>query len=129
DLEYATTMRFDDGVVEAAVDALCSGAPVVTDVEMVRAGIPGARCYLPMAADAGLTRSATGIREAARHHPAGAVVVIGCAPTALAQAVELDWAPAAIVGLPVGFVGAAESKVLARRSRHLTITNVGEKGA
>jgi precorrin-8X/cobalt-precorrin-8 methylmutase len=128
DLEYARTMRFDDGAVEAAVDALRAGAPVITDVEMVRAGIPGAECHLAPAAGDGLTRAAAGMREAARRAPRGALVVVGCAPTALVEAVELGWEPAVIVGLPVGFVGAAESKALARASRHRTITNVGEKG-
>ena len=47
DVEYAETARFDDGAVEAAVAALRSGAPLVTDVEMVRAGVPGSVCYLP----------------------------------------------------------------------------------
>src|SRR5436190_23664099 len=47
DLDYASTMCFDPDAVEAALDALRAGAPVVTDVEMVRAGIPGALCYLP----------------------------------------------------------------------------------
>ncbi len=128
DFEYGATMRFDDGAVGAAVAALRAGAPVVTDVEMVRAGIPGAVCYLPESAGDAPTRSAAGIREAARRHPAGALVVVGCAPTALIEAVELEWKPAVIVGLPVGFVGAAESKARARVSRHRTITNVGEKG-
>jgi precorrin-8X/cobalt-precorrin-8 methylmutase len=68
------------------------------------------------------------MRQAARFHPENAVIVVGCAPTALVEAIELDWEPAAIIGLPVGFVGAAESKALARASRHRTITNVGEKG-
>jgi len=133
DLEYAQTMCIDDGAVDAAVAALRAGAPVITDVEMVRAAVPGALCHLPPAEESGdepdgTTRSALGIREAARRHPVGAVVVVGCAPTALVEAVELDWEPAVIVGLPVGFVGAAESKAMARASRHLTITNVGEKG-
>jgi precorrin-8X/cobalt-precorrin-8 methylmutase len=128
DLEYASTMRFDDDAVDAAVGALAAGAPVVTDVEMVRAGIPGAVCFLPEEAGDASTRSAGGIRLAARRYRAGAIVVVGCAPTALVEAVECDWEPAAIVGLPVGFVGAAESKALARSSRHRTITNVGEKG-
>jgi len=128
DLEYAGTMHFDEGAVEAAVDALRAGAPIVTDVEMVRAAIPGALCYLPGETDGDRTRSALGMQLAAGQHPAGAVVVVGCAPTALVEAVELDWKPALIVGLPVGFVGAAESKQLARQSRHLTITNTGEKG-
>jgi precorrin-8X/cobalt-precorrin-8 methylmutase len=128
DLEYAATMRFDDGAVETAIDALRAGAPVVTDVEMVRAGIPGAVCHLPPAAGDASTRSARGIRDAAQLYPRAAVVVVGCAPTALVEAVECAWDPAVIIGLPVGFVGAAESKALARASRHRTITNVGEKG-
>jgi precorrin-8X/cobalt-precorrin-8 methylmutase len=129
DPEFAETMRFDPGAVDAAVEALRRGAPVITDVEMVRAAVPGALCYLPVDAGEVSTRSAAGIRESARRHPNGAVVVVvGCAPTALVEAVALDWEPAVIIGLPVGFVGAAESKALARDSRHLTITNVGEKG-
>jgi len=128
DLEYATTMRFDDDAVEAAVDAMRERAPIVTDVEMVRAGIPGAVCHLPAVAGDAATRAAAGIRVASRLYPTGAVVVVGCAPTALVEAVHLPWDPAVIVGVPVGFVGAAESKALARASRHRTITNVGEKG-
>ena len=130
DLDYASAICFDPGAVEAALDALRAGAPVVTDVEMVRAGIPGAICYLPADAVANetTTRSAAGIRIAAQRHPSGAVVVVGCAPTALVEALELPWEPAVIVGLPVGFVGASESKAQARASRHRTITNVGEKG-
>ncbi len=128
DFEYATTMRFDDGAVEAAVEALRAGAPIVTDVEMVRAGIPGAVCHLPGDAGDAPTRSAAGIRYAAQLYPKGAVAVIGCAPTALVEAVDCDWEPAVIVGLPVGFVGAAESKALVRTSHHRSITNVGEKG-
>jgi precorrin-8X/cobalt-precorrin-8 methylmutase len=128
DLEYLDTMRFDNGAVESAVDALAAGAPVVTDVEMVRAGVPGAVCHLPAAASDAPSRAAAGMRVAARLHPRGAVVVVGCAPTALVEAVTLDWEPAVVVGLPVGFVGATESKALARESRHRTITNVGEKG-
>jgi precorrin-8X/cobalt-precorrin-8 methylmutase len=128
DFEYAATMQFDEGAVEAAIDALHAGATIVTDVEMVRAGIPGAVCHLPATPGAAATRSAAGIREAASLYPRRAVVVVGCAPTALVEAIECAWDPAVIVGLPVGFVGAAESKEAARASRHRTITNVGEKG-
>src|SRR3954451_5902395 len=71
DFEYASTMRFDDGAVEAAVDALRKGAPDVADVETVRAGIPGAVCPLPPSAAGASTRSSAGIREAARMHPEG----------------------------------------------------------
>src|SRR5438270_3629012 len=94
DLEYVDTMRFDNGAVEAAVDALAAGAPVVTDVEMARAGVPGAVCHLTATAGDAPTRAAAGMREAARLHPHGAVVVVGCAPTALLAAVNLDWDPA-----------------------------------
>ena len=128
DLDYADSMHFDEGAVEAAVDALGAGAPVVADVEMVRAAVPSAVCFLPASAGDAPTRAAAGMREAARLYPHGAVVVVGCAPTALVEAIGLDWEPAVVIGLPVGFVGAAESKALARASRHRTITNVGEKG-
>jgi len=135
DLEYAETMVVDAGAVEAALAALGGGAAVIADVEMVRAGITGRRavCYLGESDPAGRsTRSAAAMRLAAGRHPDGAVVVVGCAPTALAEAVALaeagSFRPAVLIGLPVGFVGAAEAKVLARSSRVPSITNVGEKG-
>lgn len=135
DLDYAATLVFDEGAAEAALAALEQGAPVIADVEMVRSGITGvaAHCYLAEArADGDVTRSAAAMRLAAERHPDGAVVVVGCAPTALVEAVELVRAgafrPAAIIGLPVGFVGAAESKELTRSCATPSITNVGEKG-
>jgi precorrin-8X/cobalt-precorrin-8 methylmutase len=144
DLAYAQTMVVDDEAVAAGVAALRAGAPVVTDVEMVRHGIAGveARCYLPAApsADAqrgpsapdGLTRSAAGMRAAAARHSEGAVVVVGCAPTALEEVVRLAAAgelrPALVVGLPVGFVGAAGAKEALRAAGLPAISNVGERG-
>jgi precorrin-8X/cobalt-precorrin-8 methylmutase len=137
DWEYAATMVVDEAAVEAGVAALSTGAPVVADVEMVRAGIVGvpAQCYLAEAAladDAGATRSAAGIQVAARYHRRGAVVVIGCAPTALAEVVRLHaadaFAPALVIGLPVGFVGAAQAKQSLRASGLPAISNVGVKG-
>lgn len=135
DLEYAHSLVVGPGAAEAGVEALRAGAPVIADVEMVRAGITGvvAHCYLADAdAGASLTRSAAAMRLAARRHPDGAVVVVGCAPTALVEAVELVQAgtfrPALLIGLPVGFVGASESKALARACATPSITNVGEKG-
>lgn len=131
DLEYAETMVVDEAVVEAGVRAIAAGAPVVTDVEMVRCGITGvpAQCYLAeVDGQADVTRSAAAIRVAADRHPVGAVVVVGCAPTALAEVVRLPWSPALVIGLPVGFVGAAESKEALRGSRLPSISNVGEKG-
>ena len=135
DLEYAETLVLDDGAADAALAALERGVPVIADVEMVRSGITGvvAHCYLSEArADGDLTRSAAAMRRAADRHPDGAIIVVGCAPTALVEAVELveagTFRPAAIIGLPVGFVGAAESKELARSCAIPSITNVGEKG-
>ena len=139
DLDYVQTMVVDDGTVAAGVAALRAGAPVVTDVEMVRQGIAGieARCYLPgpgttSVAGEGLTRSAAGMRAAAARHPQGAMIVVGCAPTALDEVVRLagtgELAPALVVGLPVGFVGAAAAKEALRASGLPAISNVGERG-
>jgi precorrin-8X/cobalt-precorrin-8 methylmutase len=129
DLEYAETMRAAEGAVEAGVEAIRHGAAVVTDVEMTRAGVTGvnARCYL--GEGDGPTRSAAGIRHAAQLHPNGAVVVIGCAPTALEEVLSCKWQPALIIGMPVGFVGAAESKeALIADARVPFITLKGRKG-
>lgn len=136
DLEYATTMRVTEEAVGAGVGAIVAGAPVITDVEMVRAGITGVptRCFLDVAptASAGVTRSAAAMRMAAAEYPSGAVVVVGCAPTALFEVVRLaaegQFRPALVIGLPVGFVGAAESKDAADGADFPAITNVGEKG-
>ena len=133
DLEYATTMVVDEVAVEAGVAALAGGAPVLVDVEMVRHGITGveARCFLPEQAT-GTTRSAAGVAAAAAAHPDGAVVVIGCAPTALEEVVRLHDAgtfrPALVIGMPVGFVGAAESKERLRASGLPAVSNIGETG-
>jgi precorrin-8X/cobalt-precorrin-8 methylmutase len=134
DVDYAATMVLDEAGVAAGVAALAGGAPVVVDVEMVRHGITGvdARCYLPTDTLAGVTRSAAGIVRAAEVYPTGAIVVVGCAPTALDEVVRLHAAgrfdPALVVGLPVGFVGAADSKNRLRARGLAAISNVGEKG-
>jgi len=135
DVDYACTMRADEAAVAAGVAALRSGAPVIVDVEMVSRGIrgPDVHCHLGSGdAGQGLTRSAAGMREAAALHPEGAVVVVGCAPTALVEVLRLaaedGFAPALVVGLPVGFVGAAESKAALRASGLPAVSNVGEKG-
>jgi precorrin-8X/cobalt-precorrin-8 methylmutase len=138
DESFATSARIGVDAVARACDALRSGAPVVADAAMVAAGIGGQRatCFLgevPVAPD-GDTRSAAAIRLAAERHPSGAVWVIGNAPTALFALLELHRDglvdPAAVVGLPVGYVGAAESKdaLWASPLAARAITNVGRRG-
>lgn len=118
---------FSPGFVTAARGALQAGAPIFCDAEMVARGVTAARlpagnevlCMLrdprtpDIARDIGNTRSAAAIRLWL-DRLAGSVVAIGNAPTALFYLLELlrDGAPkpAAILGMPVGFVGAAESK-------------------
>lgn len=76
----------------------------------------------------GLTRSAHAIRLAYEEVGPGALWVIGCAPTALEELLTLDADPALVIGLPVGFVGAAESKAALRESGLPAVSNVSEKG-
>ena len=137
DPEYASSTVVDTAAVDAGVRALRADAPVLCDVEMVRSGIRGVatECLLAGNASAdpdGPTRAALGMRAAAARHPDGAIVVVGCAPTALDEVLALatrgEFAPALVIGMPVGFVGAAESKARLRTSGLPAISNVGEKG-
>jgi precorrin-8X/cobalt-precorrin-8 methylmutase len=123
----AERIEFAPGLVAAARGALDRGAPILCDAEMVAHGVTRARlpanseviCTLrnrsvqDLAAKLGTTRSAAAL-ELWRDRLKGAVVAIGNAPTALFRLLEMlaDGAPkpAAILGIPVGFVGAAESK-------------------
>jgi precorrin-8X/cobalt-precorrin-8 methylmutase len=111
----------------SAETALRVGAPILCDAKMVAFGITRARlpsqnqvlCTLDdprvpgLAAEAGTTRSAAAM-ELWREHLAGSVVVIGNAPTSLFRLLDMLDAgapqPAAVIGIPVGFIGAAESK-------------------
>ena len=139
DESFAVNARIGDEAVGAAVAALAAGAPVVCDSRMVVAGVPSvanAACLLDEVPQAppGDTRSAAAIRLAADRHPVGALWVVGNAPTALFALLDLAAAgrvrPAAVVGLPVGFVGAAESKeaLWASDLRPVAITNTGVRG-
>jgi precorrin-8X/cobalt-precorrin-8 methylmutase len=113
---------------------------VVTDVAMVAAGITRRDLFgelicrisdpdaAALAAREGITRSAAAVRLAAAQAGPGALWVIGCAPTALFELLALDAAPALVIGLPVGFVGAAESKAALRGSGLPAVSNVSSKG-
>ena len=134
-VELARHIVFGGDVVMAARNALVAGAPILCDSEMVAHGVTRARlparndviCTLndprtaPLAAENGTTRSAAAL-DLWTGRLAGAVVAIGNAPTALFHLLDILDAgapkPAAILGIPVGFVGAAESKdALAADSR------------
>ncbi|WP_395572677.1 precorrin-8X methylmutase [Streptomyces sp. BK79] len=131
DLEYASDLVMDEAVLERAYAALHAGAPVVVDVEMVAAGITRREtvCRLRDAvAGPGLTRSAHAIRLAYEQVGPGALWVIGNAPTALEELLTLNADPVLVIGLPVGFVGAAESKAALRESGLPAVSNVSEKG-
>jgi precorrin-8X/cobalt-precorrin-8 methylmutase len=126
-VEVASLIELAPGFVSAARNALRGGAPVLCDSEMVAHGVTGARlpakneviCTLhdpkvpDLAAKLGTTRSAAAL-ELWRDKLGGALVGIGNAPTALFRLLEMLAAgaakPAAIIGIPVGFIGAAESK-------------------
>jgi precorrin-8X/cobalt-precorrin-8 methylmutase len=127
-VDVADDIVFTQGFSAAATAALRAGAPIFCDAQMVAHGITRARlpagntviCTLSdprvpaLAIELGTTRSAAAM-ELWREHLAGSIVVIGNAPTALFRLLEILQEPgvappAAVIGIPVGFVGAAESK-------------------
>jgi precorrin-8X/cobalt-precorrin-8 methylmutase len=134
-IEAAQHFVFGHGLVAAALAALARGAPILCDAEMVAHGITRDRlparnevyCALrdpgvpALAEQLGTTRSAAAL-ELWGGKLAGAVVAIGNAPTALFRLLDLMAAgaprPAAILGIPVGFVGAAESKEALAANAH-----------
>lgn len=140
DPSLASQLVFSVGAVEQGLRALRAGAPVVCDVNMVKSGlVPSLRrlgvsvdCLVDtegaaeVASAEGITRSAAALR-AMRESLDGAVVVIGNAPTALLEIVRLEREegirPALVVGVPVGFVAAAESKdaLMASPLAHITL--------
>ena len=137
DVGYADTLVVDEDACAAGIAALRAGAPVVADVEMVavasrRAGTLSLLAEARERAAPGVTVSAAAMRLAAERWPSDAVVVVGNAPTALREVVALAaagrFAPALVIGLPVGFVGAAEAKAELRASGLPAISNVGERG-
>jgi precorrin-8X/cobalt-precorrin-8 methylmutase len=136
DPDYAESLVLEEAALESGISALRHGVPVVTDVGMVAAGITG-RQTLCLVSDPraqalserlGITRSAAGFRLAAEEVGKGAIWVVGNAPTALLELLGLDVAPDLVVGLPVGFVGAAESKDALVASGLPAVANRGPKG-
>ncbi|WP_300163161.1 precorrin-8X methylmutase [Solidesulfovibrio sp.] len=131
DFEMLDLIRFSHGAVEAGLAALAAGATIVTDTEMARCAIPtrrltplgcSVRCLVnapeveAAARQTGGTRAAAAMDAALATLQAPLVLAIGNAPTALLRLLKhLDAGtppPALVIGMPVGFVNAAESKAL-----------------
>jgi precorrin-8X/cobalt-precorrin-8 methylmutase len=134
DLSLAAAVHFSNHACATGRQALAAGATILTDTAMAAAAVApmarrtfgnGVRSVLdwaPPQAPAGSTRAAAGMAEALQAHP-GAVVLIGSAPTALELLLEQVAAgqsapPTLVIGMPVGFVGVAESK------RHLALSGL-----
>lgn len=146
DFDYATSMLFSKGAVEAGIEALKKGCSIVTDVDMVKSGILknyrnklGIEVFchisdddvIKEAKEKGVTRATVAMQKA-KEKISGGIVAIGNAPTALYEVMRLakeeGIRPALVVGMPVGFVGAADSKAALAASDLLYITNKGTKG-
>ena len=134
DFEYADLVRFGNNAIEAGMDAISKGADIITDVKMVDVGISKerldkfggkVRCFVAdedvvcQAKMNNATRTAMGIRKALSPtfhipHPTSKIAVIGNAPTALMELTRMikegKVRPALVIGVPVGFVDAEESK-------------------
>ena len=140
DFAMADLMRFSGDPVTATIAALKAGAPVITDIRMVQIGIQkkGHRSEVLCALDFGsdiakaqeITRSSAGIL-ALRERISGSIIVIGNAPSALLVICDLikeGIRPAVVIGTPVGFVNAAESKALLRTIEIPSISTEGTRG-
>ena len=140
DFAMADLMRFSGDPVEAGVSAFERQAPIITDIRMVQAGIlkrgheSEIVCALDhgedIARESGITRTSAGFL-ALRDRLEGAIVVIGNAPSALLVVCEMireGVRPALVVGTPVGFVNAAESKEELRTVDVPSVSNAGTRG-
>ena len=146
DFEWQKMVRLHPQAIATGVAAIKNGCTIVTDTNMARVGIRQrdldrfggtVRCYMTdtrvgeTAAREGITRASAAMDVAAPELLDG-ICVVGNAPTALLRLMQLmdrgDAQPALVVGLPVGFVNAAESKALLLEKDTPYITNVGRKG-
>jgi precorrin-8X/cobalt-precorrin-8 methylmutase len=148
DFEFTSLMRFSHDAIASGTDALRRGCPVVVDVKMIAVGLNEARlasygCKVhgfisdeDVIADAKAKDSTRAIEAMNKAHRLGlldgAIIAVGNAPTALLETARLvreQWAkPALVVGVPVGFVSAAESKEELLASRVPFIVARGRKG-
>jgi len=139
DFEYAENIRFSRDAIDAGRNAIRNGYPIITDVNMVKAGLnrknPGGKncgtvhCWIDTdetraaAVEMGTTRAAAAFRLN-KTFITDSIVAIGNAPTALLEGLR----PALVIGVPVGFVNAAESKEFLYTSDLNFITSLGRKG-
>lgn len=148
DLDYVTDLVCDEDALDAGRRALAAGAPLVVDVRMLAAGITSRPCAValdlvpvpvsglvpgPVSGPVPeLTRCAAGIQVAAATYSQGAVWVVGNAPSALRELIRLAVSgvlrPALVIGLPVGFVDAAQAKAALRDSGLPALSNRSAKG-
>jgi precorrin-8X/cobalt-precorrin-8 methylmutase len=147
DFELLSLTYFHPSAIKAGIDSLLSGCKIVTDTEMARTGITSkrmehlgckVRCYINLpkvretAATNHITRASAAVDYVAKRLT-GSIYIVGNAPTALLRLLELaekgQCKPALIVGMPVGFVNAAESKeLLIKQDMIPFITIKGRKG-
>ena len=140
DFIMADLMAFKNDPVEAGLHALAAGAPIITDIRMVQTGIRKSEhhseviCALDFGAslsqEYGITRTSAGFMSL-RHTLEDAIIVIGNAPSALltvCRMIDDGVCPALVIGTPVGFVNAKESKEVLRTKDVPSISNVGTRG-
>jgi precorrin-8X/cobalt-precorrin-8 methylmutase len=146
DFEYMKTVRFHPDAVAAGIAAIRNGKTIVTDTNMARIGIRSydltkfgseAKCLMAdpeiaqMAKNNQTTRAVAAV-DAALKLMEGGIYVVGNAPTALLHLIDCMQAnrahPSLVIGLPVGFVNAAESKAALIDTAYPYISNVGRKG-
>jgi precorrin-8X/cobalt-precorrin-8 methylmutase len=148
DFEFKDLTRFHPDAVRSGIDALRRGCPIVVDVKMITAGLNEDRlkaygcsthCFISdddVIATAKATNSTRAIEAMRKAHRRGllngAIVAVGNAPTALLETARLveeaDARPALVIGVPVGFVSAAESKEAALHMPTPYIVARGRKG-
>lgn len=146
DFDYLQTIRIHPRAIDAGIAAIRAGRPVITDTNMVKAGVrkkdlAGFGCDViclmadPQVIEAARkndTTRALAAADAAMKFMEGGIYVVGNAPTALLRLIHLvrnhAATPALVIGLPVGFVNAAESKAALLDADVPHITNTGRKG-
>ena len=143
DVDYSNIIKISAGAIESGLNAIRAGKNIYTDVEMVRTGINkrelkkyGGEIFCKIADDdvkifaerEKITRAMAAMRMFGESLN-GSIIAIGNAPTALFEVLGMEIKPALIIGVPVGFVGAADSKAeLASQNKIPFITVSGTKG-